>query len=256
MEPPFMPADPSTLFISDLHLDPARPDIQQSFLEFLEHQVPLCETLYILGDFFEVWLGDDDENTFTTTIIDALRNLTVPIYIMHGNRDFLLGQQFCARIGATLLDDPTVIDLYGTPTLLMHGDSLCTGDTQYMQVRAMLRSSAFQTDFLSKTLAERAAFAASARQQSQTHTQQHTLAAKANDSRADIMDVTLSEVVRVMAEQGVQQMIHGHTHRPARHALAVNDRPAERVVLGDWDKQGWFITADTHGLSLRSFAIG
>jgi UDP-2,3-diacylglucosamine hydrolase len=255
MEPPFMPADPSTLFISDLHLDPARPDIQQSFLEFLEHQAPLCETLYILGDFFEVWLGDDDENTFTTIIIDALRDLAVPIYIMHGNRDFLLGQQFCARIGAILLDDPTVVDLYGTPTLLMHGDSLCTGDTQYMQVRAMLRSPAFQTDFLSKTLAERAAFAASARQQSQAHTQQHTENAAAKDSGSDIMDVTPSEVVRVMAEHSVQQMIHGHTHRPARHALTVNDKPAERVVLGDWDKQGWFIAADTHGLSLRSFAI-
>jgi UDP-2,3-diacylglucosamine hydrolase len=255
MEPYFMSANPRTLFISDLHLDPAKPDIQQAFLEFLSHQATHCQALYILGDFFEVWLGDDNVNAFNATIIDALKDLTVPIFLMHGNRDFLLGEQFCASIGATLLDDPIVIDLHGTPTLLMHGDSLCTGDSQYMQVRTMLRSSAFQADFLSKTLAERAAFADNARQQSQAHTQQHTQAAAVEGNSTDIMDVTESEVVRMMAESGVQQMIHGHTHRPARHELTVDDKPAERIVLGDWDKQGWFITANADGVRLESFDI-
>lgn len=250
-----MPADPRTLFISDLHLDPARHDIQKAFLDFLGNEAIHCQALYILGDFFEVWLGDDDVNAFNTTIINALKNLTMPVYIMHGNRDFLLGQQFCASIDATLLEDPTVIDLHGTPTLLMHGDSLCTGDTEYMQVRAMLRSPAFQTDFLGKTLAERAAFANSARQQSQAHTQQHAQTSAAENGRTDIMDVTPSEIGRVMAENSVQQMIHGHTHRPARHALTVDGIAAERIVLGDWDTQGWFIEADAEGVSLRSFAI-
>lgn len=250
-----MPVNPSTLFISDLHLDPTRPDIQRTFLDFLGQQAADCQALYILGDFFEVWLGDDDVNTFNTSIIDALKALNVPIYIMHGNRDFLLGQQFCVSIGATLLEDPTVIDLYGTPTLLMHGDSLCTADTQYMQVRTMLRSSAFQADFLSKTLVERAAFANSARQQSQAHTQQHMQTSTDTGSSTDIMDVTPSEVVRVMAESNVAQMIHGHTHRPARHELTVGGMPAERIVLGDWDKQAWLIAADVNGLSLQPFAI-
>ena len=250
-----MSSDSSTLFISDLHLDPARPDIQQAFLNFVANQAKHCRALYILGDFFEVWLGDDDVNAFNSAIIDALQRLTMPIYLMHGNRDFLLGQRFCTSIGATLLNDPTVIDLHGTPTLLMHGDSLCTADSEYMQVRAMLRSPAFQTDFLSKTLAERQVFANNARQQSQAHTQQHSQASAANGSSTDIMDVTPIEVERVMAENNVQQMIHGHTHRPARHDLIVEGKPAERIVLGDWDKLGWFISADANGLDLQSFAI-
>lgn len=242
-----------TLFISDLHLHPARADIQQAFLEFLADAATSAEALYILGDFFEVWLGDDDVNDFNTGIIEALAALPVPLYLMHGNRDFLLGQQFCASVGATLLSDPTVINLYGTPTLLMHGDSLCTADTDYMQVRRLLRSPAFQADFLAKSLPERAAFAGSARQQSKAHTQANMPAA--GGAANDIMDVTPNEVVRVMSEAGVRQMIHGHTHRPARHPLAVDNKPAERVVLGDWDSHGWFIRADAAGLSLESFPI-
>jgi UDP-2,3-diacylglucosamine hydrolase len=242
-----------TLFISDLHLQPARADIQQAFLGFLKNEAAGAEALYILGDFFEVWLGDDDVNDFNTSIINALAALPVPLYLMHGNRDFLLGQQFCDSIGATLLSDPTVINLHGTPTLLMHGDSLCTGDADYMQVRMLLRSPAFQADFLSKSLPERAAFAGSAREQSQAHTSANM--DKAGGAENDIMDVTPDEVIRVMSEAGVLQMIHGHTHRPARHPLSVAGKPAERLVLGDWDSQGWLIRADAAGLSLESFPI-
>ena len=235
-----------TLFISDLHLDPSRLDVQQALLAFLSNQAQSCGALYILGDFFEVWLGDDDSNPFIDGVIQALAALPMPVYIMHGNRDFLLGEQFCAQTGATLLNDPTTIDLHGTPTLLMHGDSLCTEDVAYMQVRGQLRSSAFQADFLSKSLPERAAFANHARQQSQAHTQSTAM---------DIMDVTPSEVVRVMAEAGVLRLIHGHTHRPARHSLLVDGESAERIVLGDWDQLGWFIQADGTGLRLESFSI-
>ena len=235
-----------TLFISDLHLDPSRPDIQQALLSFLSNQAQECGALYILGDFFEVWLGDDDSQPSVDAIILALKALPCPVFIMHGNRDFLLGEQFCAQTGATLLNDPTTIDLHGTKTLLMHGDSLCTEDIAYMQVRGQLRSPAFKADFLSKSLADRAAFAAQARQQSQAHTQSTDMG---------IMDVTPSEVARVMAEAGVLRLIHGHTHRPARHSLLVEGESAERIVLGDWDQLGWFIQADAAGLRLESFSL-
>lgn len=235
-----------TLFISDLHLDTGRPDVQQALLTFLDNIAKDCEALYILGDFFEVWIGDDATSPFVDRVIAALSALPCSVFIMHGNRDFLLGEQFCAQTGATLLSDPTTIDLYGTKTLLMHGDSLCTGDLAYMQVREQLRSPAFQAEFLAKSLPERAAFAAHARQQSQAHTQSTDMG---------IMDVTPSEVVRVMADAGVLRLIHGHTHRPGRHAVWVEGESAERLVLGDWDQLGWFIQADPSGIRLNSFSI-
>ena len=165
---------------------------------------------------------------------------------MHGNRDFLLGQQFCDQTGATLLDDPSVIEIDDQPVLLMHGDSLCTRDEQYMKVRKLLRDENFQRDLLSKSIAERQAFAKGARSQSKEHTR---------ESADDIMDVTLSEVDRVMQEHHVTTFIHGHTHRPRVHELNLDGRPARRIVLGDWDKKGWYIESSNMELTLHSFDI-
>jgi UDP-2,3-diacylglucosamine hydrolase len=236
----------TTLFISDLHLDPARPEITEAFLTFLRQQAAAAETLYILGDLFEAWLGDDDDSTFNRQIIDALAALPARKWLMHGNRDFLMGDTFCRAINATLLSDPTVIDLYGTPALLMHGDSLCTRDQAYMAIRKVLRSSAFQADFLTKSIAERDAFAKGARQQSKAHTR---------EAASDIMDVTPDEVPLVMKAHGVDLLIHGHTHRPAVHTLHIDALPAERIVLGDWDQRGWCLSVDRSGRHLQSFAI-
>ncbi len=236
----------ATLFISDLHLLPARDDLTQGFLRFLVEQASSAESLYILGDFFEVWLGDDHKSEFNDRIIEALAKVTVPKYLMHGNRDFLLGDSFSAAVGATLLPDPTVISLYGERVLLMHGDSLCTLDEQYMQIRALLRSEAFQQDFLTKSIDEREAFARGAREQSQAHTR---------ETASDIMDVTPEEVPRVMAAHSVHRLIHGHTHRPAVHKLEVEGAPAERIVLGDWDKLGWCLSVDQDGYELASFTL-
>jgi len=222
----------TTLFISDLHLDQHRPDLMAAFIQFLKSHAKDAEKLYILGDFFEVWLGDDFVPPFLQAAIDALADLSIEKYVMHGNRDFLLGDRFCRLTGAVLLEDPTVIDLYGTPCLLMHGDSLCTKDVEYMQVRKMLRDPAFQADFLTKTVEERIAFATSAREQSKAHT---------GEMSTEIMDVTPDEVTLAMSEAGVNLMIHGHTHRPDSHQLTVNDSPAIRMVLGDWDKAAWYI---------------
>lgn len=236
----------SRLFISDLHLMEARPDITAAFETFLADKAANAEELYILGDFFEVWLGDDHNTAFNRRIIDMLAAVPARKYLMHGNRDFLMGEGFCEAVGATLLPDPTVIDLSGRPALLMHGDSLCTRDETYMQARAMLRDPAVQADLLSKSLDERAAIARGARDESRAHTR---------ETAEDIMDVTPAEVVREMAEHGVDLMVHGHTHRPAVHDLEVGGTPAQRIVLGDWDRQGWYLAESGGELDLRSFAI-
>lgn len=236
----------SYLFISDLHLDEGRRDITDSFLNFLVKQAPPAERLYILGDLFEVWLGDDHDTPFNSEIIAALAAVPIPKYIMHGNRDFLLGPEFCRKTGFELLPDPTVIEIAGKPVLLMHGDSLCTLDKEYMKVRQMLRNEEVQKDLLGKSLAERAAIASGARAQSKEHTR---------ETAADIMDVTPEEVERVMSENKVKLLVHGHTHRPAVHALQVSGTPARRIVLGDWDSQGWYLTMDDQGEDLISFEI-
>jgi len=234
----------SKLFISDLHLDETRPDLTQALLNFLETHAEQADELYILGDFFEVWLGDDHESAFNQTIIDALAKLDTPLFIMHGNRDFLLGSKFCEQTGATLLPDPSTIDIDGETVLLMHGDSLCTNDAQYMQIRTMLRDESFQKDFLAKSLEERAAFAKAARTQSRERTR---------ESASDIMDVTPSEVEIVMQTHHVSTLIHGHTHRPYVHEL--DEGKARRIVLGDWDQNLWYIEAAAGELELKSRPI-
>ena len=226
----------TTLFISDLHLEEDRPDITEAFLAFLAGEAQGAERLYILGDFFEAWIGDDERTPLQEQVASALRALSdqgTGLYLMHGNRDFLIGDDYCQRIGATLLDDPTVVDLYGTPTLLMHGDSLCTADVEYQKFRATMRNRQWQTMFLQRPLADRQTTARQLREISM---------AKNQGKEQSIMDVTPEEVVKVMEEHGVQCLIHGHTHRPAVHELVANDQPAQRIVLGDWDRHVWWLT--------------
>jgi UDP-2,3-diacylglucosamine hydrolase len=235
------------IFISDLHLDENRPELTAGFLQFLSSGLQDAASLYILGDFFEVWLGDDHDTPFNQIIIQALKAVDLPIFIMHGNRDFLLGQAFCEAIGATLLPDPSIIELDGKPVLLMHGDSLCTTDTEYMKVRAVLRNEAFQQDFLTKSIPERQAFADQARGASKAHTQ---------ETAEDIMDVTSTEVVRVMQQARVRTLIHGHTHRPNEHIVKLsNDLTGKRLVLGDWGLHGWLIRATKGEFQLTSFPL-
>lgn len=238
-----------SLFISDLHLDEQRPDITRAFCQFLQDDASQANALYILGDFFESWLGDDDSSPLIEQIKIALLELSntgCQVYFMHGNRDFLVGDAFCQAVSATRLDDPCVIDLLGEPTLLMHGDSLCTGDAEYMQFRAMARSPQWQAQVLSKSLSERRALAKQLRAAS----------SEANSNKAeDIMDVTPSEVERIMTQHHCQRLIHGHTHRPARHAFTLNNKPAERIVLGDWHRQGWVLDCRDNEIALRAFDI-
>ncbi|HET7649141.1 MAG TPA: UDP-2,3-diacylglucosamine diphosphatase [Gammaproteobacteria bacterium] len=220
-----------TLFISDLHLDPFRQQITAQFLEFLREDARDADALYILGDFFEAWIGDDDPDPHHARVVAGLRDLTtsgVPAYFMHGNRDFLIGERFAGLTGCRLLTDPTVLSINGTRTLLMHGDTLCTDDVDYQRFRALVRNPDWQRAFLAKSLQERRAFAAQARSESRSHTME----------KADaIMDVNQQTVERVMLEHDVSQLIHGHTHRPAIHRFTVNGTPLTRIVLGDWYEQ-------------------
>ncbi|MBW4933586.1 UDP-2,3-diacylglucosamine diphosphatase [Marinobacter sp. F4206] len=225
----------TTLFISDLHLEESRPDITDAFLGFLTDKALGVENLYILGDFFEAWIGDDERTPLQEKIAEALREVKASgtdIFLMHGNRDFLIGEDFCNRAGARLLDDPTVVDLYGTPTLLMHGDSLCTADVEYQKFRANMRNPQWQQMILQRPLADRQQMARQLREISM---------AKNQGKEETIMDVTPEEVVKEMEAHGVQRLIHGHTHRPAEHELEANGQPAKRIVLGDWDTHVWWL---------------
>lgn len=225
----------TTRFISDLHLEEARPDITHAFLAFLKDKAMGIDALYILGDFFEAWIGDDEETPLQNQVAEALQDVSASgtaVYLMHGNRDFLIGEDYCKRCGATLLPDPTVVDLYGTSTLLMHGDSLCTADVEYQKFRATMRNQQWQQMFLQRPLADRQTVARQLREISM---------AKNQGKEEFIMDVTPEEVVREMEAHRVQRLIHGHTHRPAEHQLEANGRPAKRIVLGDWGENVWWL---------------
>lgn len=241
----------STLFISDLHLQPERPALLRAALDFLRDTAPGAEALYILGDLFEAWIGDDDDAPWLPELAQALAQLGsagTALYFMHGNRDFLLGSAFAARCGMQLLPEPAVIDLYGRRALLLHGDSLCTGDRDYQAFRAQVRNPQWQQAVLTRPLAERRQLAAALRTESMQAGQQKSMA---------IMDVTAAEVLDTMASHQVDLLIHGHTHRPARHALSVGGSPAERIVLGDWGELGWYLRADAGGgLELVQFPLG
>ena len=237
------------LLISDLHLEEQRPDITRAFLHFLQSRARQAEALYILGDFFEVWVGDDGMSPFQHDIARALRELSdagTRIFLMHGNRDFLIGKDFCRLAGCTLLKDPSIVQLNGEPVLLMHGDSLCTLDTGYMKLRHLLRNPLSLFILRNLPLATRHKLARKLRNESRAQTRMKA---------REIIDVTPDEVPRIMAEHGVRTLIHGHTHRPAVHQLLVNRQPARRIVLGDWDTHGWALQVDENGLQQSAFDL-
>ena len=238
----------ATLFISDLHLEADRPEIGEQFLDFLDEEAADAEALYILGDFFEYWVGDDDPDEYYASIKRSLRAFTdsgVPVYFMHGNRDFMIGDEFAAETGVTILPDPYAVELYGKSVLLSHGDALCTDDVEYQQMRAMTRNPEWQAMMLQKPLEERLAIARHARTQSQERNK--TLS-------ESIIDVNSDAVKNIIREHGVEILLHGHTHRPDIHGVEVDDRFAKRVVLGDWYEQGSVVRWDEDGLELSPIA--
>jgi UDP-2,3-diacylglucosamine hydrolase len=237
-----------TLLISDLHLSERRPGSLELFLRFTSERAPRAGALYILGDLFDAWIGDDAATPLAERVTDALRALSdggTQVLLMHGNRDFLLGETFAQASGARLIADPWVADLFGTRTLLMHGDSLCTDDPAYQAFRRQVREPGFVAAFLAKPMAERLVIAAEHRRRS----------GEANSLKpADIMDVNPETVERHMKEHGVTRLIHGHTHRPADHALRVDGRPAERIVLAQWhDDQAELISLSSPGMHRETF---
>jgi UDP-2,3-diacylglucosamine hydrolase len=238
----------TTLFISDLHIDSNTPEITRQFVSLLEGEAREAEALYILGDLFESWVGDDAADSDQIAAIFALKRLTdsgVPCFVMHGNRDFLLGPQFCAMSGAALISDPLIVTLYGEPVLVLHGDALCTDDHAYQRLRATVRDTGWQRQFLALSVAARRALAGAARVGSQTHT-------AALDY--GIADVNPTSVTAALRGSGVATLLHGHTHRPAIHALSIEGRPCTRIVLGDWHARGSLLRWDHGGPELVSLA--
>lgn len=234
----------TTLFISDLHLDETRPRIVELFDRFLANEARHADALYILGDLFEAWIGDDDDAPLPARVasgLEALSDSGVPVYFIAGNRDFLLGDDYAQRAGMTILDDGTVVDLHGTPTLLLHGDTLCTDDAAYLAFRKQVRNPAWQRQFLSQPLAARRTFAQQARDASREHTSQTAMT---------IMDVNQRAVEAVLRDAHVARMIHGHTHRPAIHDFALDGELAQRIVLGDWYEQGSVLRVDADAIEL------
>ena len=234
------------IFISDLHLDASRKDLTLAFTQFLSAQCQTIDELYILGDFFELWLGDDDRSILTNEIVEALSSLPCDVFIMHGNRDFLIGEAFCNAAGAKLLPDPHPIILGNQRALLMHGDSLCTRDEEYMNARNLLRSDVFQEDFLSKQLPERKIIAEQIRGKSQKVSREKT---------EDIMDVTPKEVIKVMNQARTPILVHGHTHRPAVHEVGLDFGTGTRYVLGDWHTSMQFLRANDSDLDLVKYVF-
>jgi len=235
------------LLISDLHLQESRPDLTRAFVDFIARVPAQCRELFILGDLFELWIGDDAESPLAETVAASLRALSgrgVNVHLMHGNRDFLIGEAYAERCGASLIGEPHRLRVTGSEWLLLHGDSLCTDDQPYQEFREMVRDPAWQRDFLSRPLAERQAWADRARQASKAATA---------GKPAEIMDVNAAAVAKLIAESGCQRILHGHTHRPAVHELPSLE--AKRVVLGDWNRQGWYAAIDGTGAVLRDFPI-
>lgn len=234
------------LLISDLHLQAERPELTRAFLSFLQHEAARAQALYILGDFFEAWLGDDAMDDYQTQIAHALRKLTdsgVDVFFMRGNRDFLVGNDFLAKTGCKNLPDPSIVNWFGENVLLMHGDSLCTLDESYMRLRRVLRNPVTLWLLRHSPLKWRLGLARKLRAKSRTQTRMKS---------RTITDVSPDAVQAIMQQHQVKTLIHGHTHRPAVHDLADH---AQRIVLGDWEALGWYLTVTPEGYQLHSFPI-
>lgn len=230
----------SIFFISDLHLEQNKPHLTKAFENFIDSKVNLHDELFILGDFFEQWIGDDNEDDFIKSVKNILKDKTakgLTVYFMHGNRDFLIGDKFCKEVGAILLDDPYIINLEEKKIMLMHGDSLCTDDEDYQNFRNLVRSKEWQEDFLSKDLIERKEVAKNLREISSLENQ---------TKNENIMDVNQSEVIKIIENHSVDVLIHGHTHRPFVH----DENGVPRMVLGDWGDFLWFIESSEGNLNL------
>ena len=228
-----------SIFISDLC--PTRPAISSTFFDFLRRPAAQAQALYILGDLFEYWAGDDDDDMFNASVLAALRELSergVSLFLMHGNRDFLIGSRFASACRAKLLPDPTLINLYGTPTLLMHGDTLCSDDFKYQAFRAKVRNPDYQQQFLAQTLSSRKKIIAGLRAENAEEKQLKS---------ETIMDVTTATVETALREHGYPRLIHGHTHRPALHQHVVDGHRCERWVLADWYLSGSYLHCDAAG---------
>jgi UDP-2,3-diacylglucosamine hydrolase len=236
----------TTLFLSDLHIDAGSPEITRQFVGIVDGEARDAEALYILGDLFESWVGDDAADPHQAIAIDALKSLTdagVPCFVMHGNRDFLLGAGFCARSGARLLPDPVILNLYGEPVLVMHGDALCTDDLPYQRLRATVRDPDWQRQFLALSVAARRSLAGAARVGSQVHTAQ---------LEYTIADVNPDSVKAALRAAGTSTLLHGHTHRPAIHPFSMDGRACTRIVLGDWHVGASLLRWDPAGPELAS----
>jgi len=236
----------ATLFISDLHIDAFCRRIIRQFTEFLQTEARGADALYILGDLFDSWVGDDAPDAGQSAAIAAIKSLTasgVPCFVMHGNRDFLLGPKFCADTGARLLPDPVIVTLYGEPVLVMHGDALCTDDRAYQRLRATVRDADWQRQFLALSVAARRTLAGAARTGSQAHM------ASMEDA---ITDVNAESVAAALRAAGTSILLHGHTHRPGIQSVSVDGRECARIVLGDWHNEGSVLRWDSSGPELLS----
>ncbi len=237
------------LFVSDLHLDADTSELNVAFFDLLVRERLRCEEIYVLGDLTDVWVGDDDDSVFARELAAAFRAAAdyCRVYIMHGNRDFLIGQQFCRAAGLELVDDPHIISVGDRRAVLCHGDSLCTDDARYQALRGVLRSPVWQADMLARSLIERRQIADELRAQSRS--------ANANKP-ANIMDVADAAVTDLARSSGADLLIHGHTHRPAIHTLTVDGRTLTRYVLGQWQRCGWLLRARDAHIALECFVTG
>lgn len=236
------------LFISDLHLAWEKPEITERFIRFLDTRAAQAKALYILGDLFDAWVGDDDKTPPSNTVRKNLKHLSdtgIKVFLQLGNRDFLIGQDFCNDTGAILLSDYSIIDLFGEPTLLTHGDLLCTDDHAYQAFRIKSRSSEWQSNVLSKPLFVRLLAARWYRFRSFFHKRQKS---------EEIMDVNQETVINTMAKHACLRLIHGHTHRPGIHAFTINGKAAQRFVLADWTPtKGEALVWDENGYRVETF---
>ena len=232
-------------FISDIHLSEDNPHLINAFKAFLDESKKSCTHLFILGDLFEIWIGDDDDNPFIQDIKKALIDFTSDgpeTFLMHGNRDFLIGEAFADEVGISILSDPYTLDINGMKAILSHGDFLCTDDSDYIEFRNKVRSEAWQKDFLSKSIGERNEIAKSLRSGSKDATSKKPL---------DITDANLKTVNDFLQKNKPDIFIHGHTHRPKIH----EHNTAKRIVLGDWDELGWYFSIIENNLNLKEFKV-